>query len=140
MAGLDETLARLTRAFADDVVAALRTASVKELVLATKSRSAVQPMASSGNTVDEVIAEMVSASNLTERETTILKLAVDGKGRVAIAQTLGVSENTIKSQARVLLQKVHADSLSDAAIAVLHRALRTRSTSSKPRPGSHVRR
>ena len=49
---------------------------------------------------------------LTSREAQILGLAVDGVPRANIPQVLGVSENTVKSQVRSLLDKTGNDALS----------------------------
>ena len=60
------------------------------------------------------IAAITRDCHLSARETQILSLAVEGIPRSHIAEALGVSENTIKTQIRSLLDKIGQDALSDA--------------------------
>ncbi len=52
--------------------------------------------------------------SLSPRESQIVSLATDGVPRGHIADVIGVSENTIKTQIRSLLTKANCNSLSDA--------------------------
>jgi len=60
------------------------------------------------------ISAIARDCHLSARETQILSLAVEGIPRSHIAEALGVSENTIKTQIRSLLDKIGQDALSDA--------------------------
>ncbi|MEM9693750.1 MAG: response regulator [Myxococcota bacterium] len=51
---------------------------------------------------------------LTDREVTILAESLDGIPRGRLAEVLGVSENTLKTQIRSLLDKTSRNSLSEA--------------------------
>ena len=51
---------------------------------------------------------------LTDREVTILAESLDGIPRGRLAEVLGVSENTLKTQSRSLLDKTSRNSLSEA--------------------------
>jgi DNA-binding NarL/FixJ family response regulator len=130
MTRLEETLSALARTFARDVVASLRGARLDDLMDATTNRPATRSPRSNDGTakgpatrIDGAIAETVRTYRLNQRERAILTFAIRGMTRAAIVDRLGVSENTLKTQARVLLRKLGVEYLSDAAIAVLHRAL-----------------
>jgi DNA-binding NarL/FixJ family response regulator len=72
--------------------------------------------------VASTIAEIASECRLSLRETEILKLAVEGIPRSHIAEVIGVSENTVKTQVRSLLDKVGQEALSAAVWWVRSRA------------------
>jgi two-component system response regulator DegU len=55
------------------------------------------------------------AQPLTERETEILQMVVDGKGNRAIANRLGLSEGTIKSHLRNIYRKLQVQTRAEAA-------------------------
>jgi len=52
---------------------------------------------------------------LTERETQILRMVVEGKGNKAIANRLGLSEGTIKSHLRNIYRKLKVQTRAEAA-------------------------
>jgi DNA-binding NarL/FixJ family response regulator len=52
---------------------------------------------------------------LTERETQILRMVVEGKGNKAIANRLGLSEGTIKSHLRNIYRKLQVQTRAEAA-------------------------
>ena len=52
---------------------------------------------------------------LTERETQILRMVVEGKGNKAIANRLGLSEGTIKSHLRNIYRKLQVQTRTEAA-------------------------
>jgi len=133
MPRLEDTLQSLARRFAHDLVVALRGVELESLAEITHAvRVAVQvgktpASASSGTSgapaIARAIEDTVRAHGLSEREARVLTLAVRGQTRSAISRALGIPENTLKTQTRMLLRKFGVPSLSDAAIAVLHRAL-----------------
>ena len=53
---------------------------------------------------------------LTRREQQVLGLLAAGEPNRAIAQSLGISENTVKNHVRALLEKLHARSRTDAVV------------------------
>jgi two-component system, NarL family, response regulator DegU len=55
------------------------------------------------------------AEPLTERETEILRMVVEGKGNKAIANRLGLSEGTIKSHLRNIYRKLKVQTRAEAA-------------------------
>ena len=55
------------------------------------------------------------ADPLTERETEIVRMLVEGKGNKAIANRLGLSEGTIKSHLRNIYRKLHVQTRAEAA-------------------------
>jgi len=55
------------------------------------------------------------AEPLTERETQILRMVVEGKGNKAIANRLGLSEGTIKSHLRDIYRKLKVQTRAEAA-------------------------
>ena len=55
------------------------------------------------------------AEPLTERETQILRMVVEGKGNKAIANRLGLSEGTIKSHLRNIYRKLQVRTRAEAA-------------------------
>ncbi|MCA9674431.1 MAG: response regulator transcription factor [Kofleriaceae bacterium] len=61
-----------------------------------------------------VVAQITREQRLSAREAQILIFAVEGVPRRHIADVLGVSENTVKSQVRSLLEKVGKQTLSEA--------------------------
>ena len=55
------------------------------------------------------------AEPLTERETQIVRMVVEGKGNKAIANRLGLSEGTIKSHLRNIYRKLKVQTRAEAA-------------------------
>ena len=60
-----------------------------------------------------VVTRVASDHSLSAREQQILTSVVEGVPRRRLAEVLGVSENTVKSQVRTLLDKLGLTSLSD---------------------------
>jgi DNA-binding NarL/FixJ family response regulator len=69
-----------------------------------------------------VISEVTDGYKLSLRESQILAFAAEGIPRSRLADVMGVSENTVKSQVRSLLDKVEKQALSDAVWWVRNRA------------------
>jgi len=76
-------------------------------------RRAVQPPVDDERRLADAARALASQHQLSVRETEILGLAVSGVPRSRIADVIGVSENTIKTQIRSILEKTHRNSLSD---------------------------
>lgn len=79
-------------------------------------------------TKDERLAALVQqfseARNLSHRETELVAAGIAGHTRSSLAQELGVTENTLKGQIRVLLAKCGAESLDALANQLLRQSLR----------------
>lgn len=139
MPSLEATLTTLTQAFARDVVLAVRAGSLDELNLsrprsapAMSARPDAKPSlhgVSGAAAIAQAVNEIADEYRLHPREIAILKLAVRGATREAICVALRTNQNTLKTQARLLLRKFGVESLADAAIVVLHRAAGSRAIS-----------
>lgn len=81
-------------------------------------RRVVQPVQEKESQLAETARAYASRHQLSVRETEILALAISGVPRGHIADVLGVSENTIKTQIRSILDKTHHNSLSDVVWSV----------------------
>ena len=67
------------------------------------------------------VSEFAAEYRLTERQVTLVRLALSELPRKRYADALGVSENTCKTMVRRLLRKVRADCLTDIPRAILVR-------------------
>ncbi len=74
----------------------------------------IDPNNQGDNRFVAALEEATTRFRLTRRETRILSEALDGVPRNRLAEVLGVSENTVKTQIRSLLDKMSQSSLSDA--------------------------
>ncbi len=63
--------------------------------------------------------------NLTEREREVLALIADGRNNREIAEKLVISEKTVKTHVRNILDKLHLDDRTQAAIYALRHGLTT---------------
>jgi DNA-binding NarL/FixJ family response regulator len=69
------------------------------------------------------------ADTLTEREIQVLQLAADGLTNKALAQTLSISENTVKYHIKNILQKLGVQNRTEAATYAVRAGLfKTRSS------------
>lgn len=86
--------------------------------------------------LEAVAARLAASTNLSRRETELLRLIALGTRRAEFAGELGVSENTIKTTLRHLLRKTRCESVDDLRCVVLRHAQRARSISLGPEPSS----
>jgi DNA-binding NarL/FixJ family response regulator len=70
-----------------------------------------------------MIDELANAHRLTCREIELVAANVAGMPRRLVAQSLGVSENTVKAQTRHLLRKLQLDSLASVSDRILRQAI-----------------
>lgn len=73
--------------------------------------------------IAERLAERMSASALTERELEVLKLIVKGQSNKEIANSLRITEATVKSHINSLLSKLGVTDRTQAATTALQRGL-----------------
>ncbi len=118
------------------VVAALRAGAIgyvrkdadPELLLtavraAAKGQSMIDPSIA-GSVLQEVLGgETAVRKQLTERETTVLHALAHGKTNREIAQTLTVSEETIKTHVGNILSKLQMNQRTQAVVAALKQGL-----------------
>jgi DNA-binding NarL/FixJ family response regulator len=69
------------------------------------------------------VDQLVRQYELNSQMSVLVRHALDGTPRRDIAESLGISENTLKSQIRALLNKMGADSLDDLRVRVYRLAL-----------------
>jgi len=66
---------------------------------------------------------LVATEPLTERETEVLRLVVEGKSNQEIAQSLVISESTVKNHLRNILGKLHLQNRIQAAVYAVRQGL-----------------
>lgn len=76
---------------------------------------AVLPPALAARVLDEFAAPLQAQETLTEREIEIIRLVAQGLGNKEIATKLSLSENTVKTHVRHILDKLQLRSRSEAA-------------------------
>jgi DNA-binding NarL/FixJ family response regulator len=67
--------------------------------------------------------QLQPAKNLTEREIELLQLVANGMPNKAIAQTLSVSENTVKYHMKNIMQKLNVQNRTEAVTHAIHAGL-----------------
>ncbi|BAY91306.1 response regulator [Tolypothrix sp. PCC 7601] len=108
---IDPTIARIVLEQAQKTPFVLDKASFKTQKLATKNSSNIE---------DD---EMIDLFTLTERESEVLQLIVEGYNNAAIATRLYITVGTVKSHVRNVLNKLCADDRTQAAVSALRRGL-----------------
>lgn len=88
------------------------TGNVRQFILRLASAAASE-LTDGPVAITEAIARLATVHHLSPRETQILSIVAHGIPRARLAEVLGVSENTIKSQIRSLLHKTSQSNLSD---------------------------
>jgi two-component system nitrate/nitrite response regulator NarL len=97
----------------DDVVDAIRRVAAGELVVAPAMMGKMIGMVQKGQ---QESRDKSSLHSLTEREREILQLLAQGESNKAIAQTLGISNDTVKQHVRHILTKLNLTSRVEAAV------------------------
>ena len=67
------------------------------------------------------LAERIGTQNLTERELEVLRVLADGNSNKMIADTLNISEDTVKAHVKNILQKLDASDRTHAVTIALQR-------------------
>jgi DNA-binding NarL/FixJ family response regulator len=73
--------------------------------------------------IAEAVALAAVEEAVTPRETDVLKLAAEGMGNREIARALGVSEETVKTHMRAVLEKLDANDRTHAVAIALRRGI-----------------
>jgi two-component system nitrate/nitrite response regulator NarL len=97
----------------DDVVDAIQRVAAGELVVAPAMMGKMIGMMQKGQ---QESRDKNSLNSLTEREREILQLLAQGESNKAIAQTLGISNDTVKQHVRHILTKLNLTSRVEAAV------------------------
>lgn len=97
----------------DDVVDAIRRVAGGEMVVAPAMTVKMIDILQHG---EREPGYQNSLKNLTEREREILQLLANGESNKAIAQTLGISNDTVKQHVRHILTKLNLTSRVEAAV------------------------
>ena len=69
------------------------------------------------------LAQRVPAGDLSQREMDVLKLIVEGQSNKEIAETLALSESTVKNHVNSILTKLHVKDRTQAATMALKRGM-----------------
>lgn len=88
---------------------------VLEAIHRVASGEAVLPPAMATRVLDEFARPTAKAELLSEREIAVLRLVAKGLGNKEIAAALSLSENTVKTHVRHILEKLHLRSRAEAA-------------------------
>jgi DNA-binding NarL/FixJ family response regulator len=94
---------------------------MRRFVLRAESFEAVP-----NSVLDESVAELAKECGLTRREAEVVAAAFARRSRREVLATLGVSENTLKSQVKSILRKTGHDSMQALSRALLRDVLTTR--------------
>ena len=97
----------------DDVVDSIRRVAAGEMVVAPAMTMKMINIMQHG---DKETGHQSSLKALTERERQILELLAGGESNKAIAQTLGISNDTVKQHVRHILTKLNLTSRVEAAV------------------------
>jgi DNA-binding NarL/FixJ family response regulator len=108
------TINRAQMLHAEYCVKPFFTTNVAGFVQRALARAAALPKAR----LEAAVAQLSREQKLSAREAQILILSVEGVPRRHIAEVLGVSENTVKTQIRSLLEKLGKQTISEAVWAV----------------------
>lgn len=112
--------ARVARAFALGARSyLLKTARGQEIVKAI--RSALVGRHTIAPDVAQQVAQHMGDEPLTERETGILKLVAQGRSNRDIANTLFISEDTVKARLKSIMRKLNADDRTHAVMIAIGR-------------------
>lgn len=119
--------ARLVGSLRAGAIGYVRKDAEPEVLLATvraaaKGQSMIDP-AVAATVLQEMARGSLSGSELTERETEVLKQLASGKTNREIAETLFISEETVKSHIGNILSKLHLAHRTQAVIYALKQGL-----------------
>ena len=96
----------------------LKSAEASEVIESIRrvaAGQAILPPELMGRVLDELANPTPAPMELTNRETDILKLITQGRGNKEIAGQLHISENTVKTHVRHILEKLNLSNRAEAA-------------------------
>ena len=96
---------------------------VVEAIRRVVAGEAILPPALMARVLDELTNPSPTPGILTNREREILKLVAQGLGNKAIASTLYISENTVKTHMRHIMEKLNLSNRAEAAAYAVHTGL-----------------
>jgi DNA-binding NarL/FixJ family response regulator len=105
--------ATLRRVFALDATFTCGPVPEGDLVRFARRHVSHQHLANVPHTMRDAIAAVATKYQLRANQLRLLVLAIEGRSRREIANTLSLPENTVKSQIRDLLKRCEARSLAD---------------------------
>ena len=73
--------------------------------------------------IERAMAARTPNADLTPREREVLELIVKGLTNKGIAAALGISEGTVKWHVNIILERLHVEDRTQAAVAALQRGL-----------------
>jgi len=112
--------ARVARAFALGARSyLLKTARAQEIVRAI--RGALVGRRTIASDVAQQVAQHMGEEQLTDRETSILKLVAQGRSNRNIADALFISEDTVKARLKSIMRKLNADDRTHAVMIAIGR-------------------
>jgi two-component system vancomycin resistance associated response regulator VraR len=85
--------------------------TILEVMDRTMANESVYP-----NTLPEVTLGLAKSTEFTERELEVLRIITTGATNGAVAEELGISENTVKAHVRSMLEKTGYQSRTELAI------------------------
>jgi len=107
----------------DALVTALRDINGGKTVVATRLTSVLVRFIQGDTTTTE---KQGPFSELTPRESEILKLVADGQGNKLIARNLGISDGTVKLHVKAVLRKLELHSRVEAAVMYIEHYYRSK--------------
>ncbi len=123
------TINRAQMLHAEYCVKPFFTDNVARFVQRALARSSALPK----DKLEATVAQLSRERKLSARESQILIFAVEGVPRRHIAEVLGVSENTVKTQVRSLLEKMDKQTMSETVWSV-RTLVETGKATATPRP------
>lgn len=97
----------------------LKSADLVDIVQAVRAAVGGKHVMDAGVARD--LARHAGSERLTPRELSVLRLAAAGQGNRAIADALGISEDTVKSRMRNIMGKLGAEDRTHAVTIAIHR-------------------
>ena len=108
-----------------ELVQAVRDAYLGKVQLHPEVAKKLMEMAAAKDQPRAASASEISDEGLTEREREVLSLIAEGKNNREIAEQLVISEKTVKTHVSNILNKLHLDDRTQAAIYALRHGLST---------------
>jgi len=105
------------------LIKSAQSSEVIEAIRRVAAGEAILPPALMARVLDELTNPTPTPEILTGREQEIIKLVAQGLGNKSIARTLYISENTVKTHMRHILEKLNLSNRAEAAAYAVHTGL-----------------